>query len=237
MAHSDERIKEIQGRSDGKLDLIRLQQIEVTDYRLRDTVRHGNSVHKKVIAQQVEEVYPQAVSKSSGVIPDIFIAASQEDGWISLQSDLKAGERVRLIGEKSEGVYEVLEVANDRFRTKFRSDSKRVFVYGREVNDFRNVDYEAISMLNVSATQELARRLEAVEARETRLHELEQKASRVSALETEVRQLKAKVTAMDTLGRELALLKKLVTEVKEQRADENLSRLATISNRTATSVR
>ena len=30
-----------------------------------------------------------------------------------------------------------------------------VFVYGREVDDFRTVDYEAISMLNVSATQEL----------------------------------------------------------------------------------
>ena len=35
-----------------------------------------------------------------------------------------------------------------------------VFVYGREVKDFRNVDYEAIAMLNVSATQELNRRLE-----------------------------------------------------------------------------
>ncbi|MCB1237540.1 MAG: hypothetical protein KDM91_20920, partial [Verrucomicrobiae bacterium] len=35
-----------------------------------------------------------------------------------------------------------------------------VFVYGREVDDFRSVDYEAISMLNVSATQELARRVE-----------------------------------------------------------------------------
>ncbi len=32
--------------------------------------------------------------------------------------------------------------------------SKTVFVYGREVNDFHTVDYEALSMLNVSATQE-----------------------------------------------------------------------------------
>ena len=37
----------------------------------------------------------------------------------------------------------------------------RVFVYGKEVNDFRVVDYDAISMLNVSATQELAKRSEA----------------------------------------------------------------------------
>jgi C4-dicarboxylate-specific signal transduction histidine kinase len=42
-------------------------------------------------------------------------------------------------------------------------------VYGREVNDFLSVDYEAIAMLNVSATQELNRRLEAKVAEFTRL--------------------------------------------------------------------
>ena len=35
--------------------------------------------------------------------------------------------------------------------------------YGKEVEDFRVVDYEAISMLNVSATQELYKRLELLE--------------------------------------------------------------------------
>jgi len=30
-----------------------------------------------------------------------------------------------------------------------------VFVYGREVSDLRSVDYDAIAMLNVSATQQL----------------------------------------------------------------------------------
>ncbi len=49
-----------------------------------------------------------------------------------------------------------------------------VFVFGREVNDFRTVDYEAIAMLNVSATQELARRLEQVELREARVASIEQ---------------------------------------------------------------
>ena len=31
----------------------------------------------------------------------------------------------------------------------------KVFVYGKEVNDFHVVDYDAVAMLNVSATQEL----------------------------------------------------------------------------------
>ena len=46
----------------------------------------------------------------------------------------------------------------------FAIEMYMLFVFGREVKDFRNVDYEAISMLNVSATQELARQLLAARA-------------------------------------------------------------------------
>ena len=46
---------------------------------------------------------------------------------------------------------------------------EEVFVFGREVNDFHTVDYEAISMLNVSATQELYKRLKALEKENTAL--------------------------------------------------------------------
>jgi hypothetical protein len=66
---------------------------------------------------------------------------------------------VRLIGKATQGVHEVLEVAAGRFRTAFKADADTVFVYGREVKDFRTVDYEAIAMLNVSATQELHRQV------------------------------------------------------------------------------
>lgn len=106
------------------------------------------------------------------------------------------GDRVKLISKKAEGIHEVLEVAEGKFRTGFKSEDDRVFVYGREVNDFRNVDYEAIAMLNVSATQELARRLEKLEARETHLTELEQKAGRVDALEREVAELRKMVVQL-----------------------------------------
>ena len=39
--------------------------------------------------------------------------------------------------------------------------TREIFVYGEEVTDFRTVDYDALSTLNISATQELARRLKA----------------------------------------------------------------------------
>lgn len=154
-AFSDERLKNIQGRSDSAMDLRTLLDLEITDYRHKDVIAKGNGTYKKVTGQQVEKVFPQAVSKHTEVVPDIYRQASIQDGWITLATDLKKGERVRLISEKGVGVYEVLEVAQDRFRTDFKTDGNRVFVYGREVKDFLTVDYEAISMLNVSATQQI----------------------------------------------------------------------------------
>jgi Chaperone of endosialidase len=195
-AVSDARVKRIEGRSDAAGDLNTLMKIEVTNYKYKDTIDQGNLPQKKVIGQQVEQVYPQAVNQHTDVVPDIYEQASVKDGWVQLASDLKVGERVRLIGEKGdEGIYEVLELREGAFRTAFQSATEKVFVYGREVKDFRTVDYGAITMLNVSATQQikkekdaeiaalkaanraLAQKVEALQARdqarETRLTRLE----------------------------------------------------------------
>ena len=114
----------------------------------------------------MEQFYPLAVSKQTGVVPDVFEKAKINGAWISLACDLKKGDRVKLVTqvkgstEEKEGIHEVLEVADGKFRTDFKSDGE-VFVYGREVKDFRNVDYDAIAMLNVSATQQLKREKDA----------------------------------------------------------------------------
>jgi hypothetical protein len=158
VATSDERMKKIQGRSNSAADLQKLLGIEVTDFFYKDVFEKGSRPQKKVVAQQVEKVFPQAVSQMTDVVPDIYRKASVKDGWIELATDLKTGERVRLITEPGyRGVHEVLEVKDGKFRTDFTEDVSQVFVYGREVKDFRVVDYEAIAMLNVSATQELNR--------------------------------------------------------------------------------
>ena len=181
VAHSDERIKDIEGISNSENDLQTLMQIEVTDYRLIDSLAKGNKPIKKVIAQQVAEVYPQAVTNDlTEVIPDIYQRAEVKKGWIMLATDPKPGERVKLIGEQRSEVYEVLESEASRFKVAFPSTINRspstIFVYGREVEDFHTVDYEAISILNVSATQEQQRiietqqkRIEALEAENARI--------------------------------------------------------------------
>ena len=191
--HSDLRIKNVGGRSDNASDLSTLLGIEVTDYTYIDTLSKGRGKQKKVIAQQVEKVFPQAVNKQTDVVPDIYKKASLKDGWIEMKTDLKKGERVRLTDDKTTDVFEVLEVAGGKFRTAFKPEGDKVFVYGREVKDFRTVDYEAISMLNVSATQELARQLDQQKKENADLK------TRLAALEARDKARDAKLAAIEKL--------------------------------------
>ena len=153
--NSDLRIKTNLRPSDSGKDLKTLMGIEVTDYQLKDKVAHGKGTQKKVIAQQVETIYPQAVLQTTGVVPDLYKKAAVKNGWVELVTDLKKGDRVKLIGKTDQSVHEVLEIRDGAFRPDGKMNDEEVFVYGREVSDFRTVDYDAIAMLNVSATQQL----------------------------------------------------------------------------------
>jgi len=177
---SDKRIKEINGVSDSVKDLETLMKIEVTDYKYKDVIARGNQPQKKVVAQQVGEVYPLATSKCTDTVPDIFEVAKIKDGWIELATDLKKGERVKVIDGNAKSVVEVLEVTAGKFRVELAegaAPSGEIFVFGREVNDFMTVDYDALAMLNLSATQELNRKVRKLEA------ELAEKNKVISAME------------------------------------------------------
>ncbi len=184
-AFSDSRIKNIQGISNSKEDLEQLLKIEITNYQMIDTISEGNQPYKKVIAQQVKEVYPQAVNTDvTRAIPDIYQMATVENGWIVLENNFNIGERIKIITGDNDGIYEIVEVEPTRFKVgKLATRNPQpatVFIYGREVSDFHTVDYEAIAMLNVSTTQQLAKenqnlkkRLEALKIQASRINELQ----------------------------------------------------------------
>ncbi len=139
------------------------------------------------------------MKRSTDALPDIYKPAPFNDGWVSLATDLKNGDRVRLIDKSNQATHEVLEVADGKFRTDFKTDGDYVFVYGREVKDFRSVDYDAIAMLNVSATQELHR---LVRTQAARIADLEQdrqtQAARTAKLENRLDQLLATQSGVTT---------------------------------------
>ncbi|MEL6275254.1 MAG: hypothetical protein AAFU03_09150, partial [Bacteroidota bacterium] len=155
------------GPSNSEADLATLIAIEITDYQYIDTIQRGTELEKKVIAQQLKKIYPQAVSKlNREVIPDIYQRATLNQGWIELTTDLRVGERVKIITENSNDLHPVTAVEAGRFQVAdlAAEGNGTVFVYGREVDDFHTVDYEAIAMLNVSATQEQEREIQSQKA-------------------------------------------------------------------------
>jgi hypothetical protein len=172
MAVSDARVKDVVGRSDGAADLANLQRIQITDYRYKDRVQYGDAVHKKVIAQEVEAVYPIAVKQTVDFLPNIYrmsAMVSYTGGRLTVAMaephDLQGGEIIRLIGENGALNLPVTEVLDGTHFVvaNYPVSEEKVFVYGTQVKDFRVVDYEALGTLNISATQELARQMKALQ--------------------------------------------------------------------------
>jgi Chaperone of endosialidase len=242
---SDARLKNIIGRSDSAKDLEALEKIEITDYTMKDTVTFGTRPMKKVIAQQVEKAYPAAVqsvgAKGVTFTPDIY-TVSNSVKWekpgvytitLAKAHGLKDGDTIRLITEKNHNLSAVARVLNDR---KFTVETKeplgdKVFVYGKECTDLKGVDYDAISMLNVSATQELAKQVETLKEQNSdlqnetkRLTVVEgQERARISEQGAAIAALKAaneKLLAVESenaeLKAEMEVLKKAVATIQEK---------------------
>jgi hypothetical protein len=169
--NSDSRIKKDFSLSNNSEDLECLKKIQITNYRMKDGATWGTQTFKKVIAQQVEEVYPEVISKTKSVIPDIYALAENvvydaqnKKLNVSLSKDygIKTGDKIELVHpEKGKIQADVVEVLGKSFTVKdWEYATDKIFVFGREVNDFRSVDYEALSMLGISAIQALAKEVE-----------------------------------------------------------------------------
>jgi Chaperone of endosialidase len=167
-ANSDARIKNIIGVSNGGTDLGIVNSLHITDYTMKDRIKFGNKQFKKVIAQDVEKVYPQAISKHTDFIPNVYQPTEQlsktADGYLlrfNNNHHISANaKKLQVITEKN-GVeqFAIVAVPSDKEVIISATDinAGKIFVYGEEVDDFRTVDYEGLTTLNISATQELAR--------------------------------------------------------------------------------
>ena len=169
VATSDKRIKNIIGQTNTANDLAILNKIQITDYKYKDQISNGSGLQKKVIAQQLQEVYPIAVNSNKGIIPNVFDKAKtvMVNGNVTIIStnkphDFKTGDKVKLILEKTGEKIVEITVVNDTQFTVNEAINDNIFIYGKYVNDLLNVDYDAVAMLNVSATQELAKQVEAL---------------------------------------------------------------------------
>jgi hypothetical protein len=198
-AYSDSRIKNVAGISNSTADLELLNKIEVVDYTYIDKVAKGDQMVKKVIAQQLETVLPAAVKKGTDVIPNVYdlaekatfnAAKKQTTITVKKAHTFVVGDEIQLLVASGPAMKKVVAVKNENtFVVETESELKDVFVYGKKVNDFRTVDYEAVSMLNVSATQALYKRLVELENTVAKLKDIETKHASLSAEVSEMKDL------------------------------------------------
>jgi len=219
LAVSDKRIKENIKTSNATADLTTLMNLDVVDYDYIDRVRMGGVVQKGFIAQQVKEVYPDAVNvlKSGEFVPSVYAKArnvSKANDVVTIQlakaHGLQIGDKVQIISEAGEFKELVTAVSGDNtFEVRNASiPSEGLFIYGKEVKDFYTVDYDRIYTLGISAMQELTRKLEAqqqiIDSLKARDVENQKK---IAALE-------ARLTQSSSADAELAALKAEIEKIK-----------------------
>jgi hypothetical protein len=139
--------------------------------------------------------------------------------------DIRPGDKIRLLDMDKKEPFDAIvsSVKGNYFTVEGLSREKygdQVYVYGKEVNDFRTVDYDAVSILNYSATQKLTKQAE------------EQK-TQISSLQKEIVSLKTSIEMMVVLLQEqnlqLASLKADQTKVSTPSTEQELP-LGTMSS-------
>lgn len=168
IASSDIRIKEdiCDINDDSALQLI--LAIEPKTYKYIDKLSRGSDKVYGFIAQQIREVIPDAVNIEKCLVPNIYLVANYHNNIISLPSQptyiIKLNDEIKCYDKDNKQILvEVVEIIDDlTFKIKdIEYADTKIFVYGKEVDDFHTLNKDYIFTLNVCATQELQRKIEA----------------------------------------------------------------------------
>jgi len=159
---SDARIKSDIQDSDSFRDLDTVLALRVREFRYKDPIEHGDRTYTGLVAQEVKEVFPAAVSTHEGVIPDVFQVPTSFSGRVCQFTNkiegLQIGARVKVLDESVEKFLEVVRVSDFEIEFDSEIDGPKVFVYGQAVKDLHTVSYDRLVPVLISAVQELSKR-------------------------------------------------------------------------------
>jgi len=181
---SDSRIKKDIEDINDDTALNKLLLIQPTTYNYIDVERNkGFGKVYGFIAQQIREVIPEAVPiiETTTPIPNIYKSCliNEREVYHSIPLDTPIDTSVKI----DDLLYKIKEIYEDYFVIDKDIEAVEAFVYGYNIEDFHTLDKTYIFTLNVCATQELHRRMEAqnvvIKSHEDRIKELEMKMERM----------------------------------------------------------
>jgi len=178
IAWSDSRIKKDIQPIENALE--KISQLRIVSYKHID--KETRDVDGGVIAQEVKELFPNAVSVTDGYIPNIYNRGNHTNDneivtiYVSCSHpDIKIGSKVKMIiirnvvdsnykdAVEEEYITEIVNYSEDYLMVKSWKDyssSDRVFVYGCFINDLMSVDKDQLSMISIGALQEINKKVE-----------------------------------------------------------------------------
>src|SRR6266542_3640020 len=154
------------------------------------------------------------IARSVEFVPDIFSlstnvvfnpAAKTLSVSLTKEHGLKTGDRVRLHvdGVRLDAKVSAVPSSHQFVVENCERAPEKVFVYGRQVHDFRTVDYDRIFTTGIGAIQELASKVQALESAQKQIAQLEAAAAKAALRHKQ---------EMGELQREVALLKERLAQ-------------------------
>ena len=208
---SDRRIKTDINAVQSASMLDRANALRVVNYTYIDKLLKGKNNKTGFIAQEVEEVMPDAIAKSVDVIPSVFAAAEHIELHGSTLTITTAAPHGFVVGDN----IVLYDCDNSPYNTQVSTitnahtfvvqnwkgpDTEDLFVYGKKVDDFRTVDFDQITALSVGAIQELSKQVKAEKEKnlllEQKLSELQSKSN---ATQSDVDKLKASIEILQQI--------------------------------------
>lgn len=206
---SDERIKKNISSSTDSLEIVNKLNLRSFEYidvraRLERPVKHG------LIAQELEKVYPEAVTKTIGFIPNIYTPAVS---YISLDlssvlitidkpHELIEGDCVRVY-INTDGKDDTKDFQYDTLVLRIPSNTsfviapweafelgRAMLVYGKKVEDLMGVNNPLIGVLAAGACQTLSKKNETLEQQVGTLQ------AQVASLQVQLNSLQSYVTSL-----------------------------------------
>ena len=197
LTYSDKRIKKDIEPATNCLDIV--TKLKPVTYRKKNVIEDGNNLHTGFIAQDVEEIYPSAITKRTDTIPSIYEirhAVLIENGIQIMESiDVPLDAKVMVIDFNNKKITMIHHPNNillfENEKDTIELDGDKVFIFGHEVSDKLMLNHDTIFAVGMGAIKELS---EKATLQASLVQEL---ATQTAQLSTENTRLKSQLTTLE----------------------------------------